>query len=521
MSFQTDVFIHATLLMARCKDDASTDMVNKLLELYAQDVKTHPEYDNNLGTAFVEILTKLKSTPVGKDGDLTRSQLILQFLTSEALNNDVVTKEVIKDIFDQVDKQGVNEETCCRFKRKVGNAITSHLFTTYIKKMYNKISACNSTSDEDKQSDYLNDITNIARTIVDHARQTAGVSTGAIERVDFSDKTSLKKALELYKEREITFKLKTGLQGLNQMLGKRGAFALGECVAFFALNHNFKSSMLLTVMRGLVRYNTPQMGGCDPDTKPLILFISLENEANRNVMWLYKHAYEQTFNKSAEGLTDDEIVDFVHEFYSQNGFHLVMERRDGNKFGFNEYTDLVETYENAGYKVFASLIDYANKMRKNLSGSKTVTKGNHNLVGELFSNLCTYHKTKGILFITAHQLNRDAQLIAADKQNVVKYFGSQHAADSIDVARELDLEIFMHLEKNSYGMRFLTMQRGKHRYVENTPEAHKYCAYRFTEYGIADDINGPPMFVRDIFAVEPEDSESGESAPSMDMDAMF
>ena len=249
------------------------------------------------------------------------------------------------------------------------------------------------------------------------------------------------------------------------MLGKRGGFALGECVSLFALNHNFKSGALLTIARGLVKYNSPHM--LPGKGIPLILFISLENEANRNLMDLYKTAYEQTLHKSSDGLSDEEIISFLQDFYTSNGWDFIMERRDGGKFGYDEYVALIESYEAQGYWVVASLMDYANKMKKgnSITGGAGSSKGNHNLVGDLFASLCTYHKTKGILFITAHQLNRNAQdLAASGKTNVVKYFGPQHVADSLDVSRELDLEIFMHLERNQYNSRFWTCSRGKHRY---------------------------------------------------------
>ena len=37
--------------------------------------------------------------------------------------------------------------------------------------------------------------------------------------------------------------------------------------------------------------------------------------------------------------------------------------------------------------------------KSTITGGAGSSKGNHNLVGDLFASLCTYHKTKGILFI--------------------------------------------------------------------------------------------------------------------------
>jgi len=45
------------------------------------------------------------------------------------------------------------------------------------------------------------------------------------------------------------------------------------------------------------------------------------------------------------------------------------------------------------------------------------------------------------------------------------------------------------------------MARGKHRYVDDTPVAHQYCAYRFHPvFGIRDDVMSAPEFVTDIYS---------------------
>lgn len=52
----------------------------------------------------------------------------------------------------------------------------------------------------------------------------------------------------------------------------------------------------------------------------------------------------------------------------------------------------------------------------------------------------------------------------------------------------VDGELFIHIEKLETES-FLTIQRGKHRKVEQTPIEHLYCVYKFTPTGIPDDLN--------------------------------
>ena len=528
---QPDIFIDAIILLTKCKDDKTIELVNSLLEIYSEEARIHPENDTLINRSFVELLNKLKKVPNSDTASVERSSLLVQFLTDPVLQQDNLVYNSIKELFNNVTTNGLDNTQSDQIKKKLSNSILINKCNKICKRMFNKLSGCLTTIDSDKQDMYLNDAINLARSIVDMTKSSDRLASGAIERVDFKDKESLQKSLNLYREREEVFGLRTGLQGFNKMLGKRGTMSLSENVCIYALNHNFKSGLLMTIARGIVKYNSPAI--LPGKGIPLVLFISLENEANRNLMWFYKYAYEQTLHKSSDGLSDEEIITFLQEFYTERGWDFIIERRDGGKFGYDEYIALIESYEAQGYWVVVSLMDYANKMKKgnNTTGGPSSNKGNHNLVGDLFASLCTYHKTKGILFITAHQLNRNAQELAnSGKTNVVKYFGPQHVADSLDVSRELDLEIAIHLERNTYGQRFLTAQRLKHRYHDDTSITDQYFAYPFVDIdglklGILDDVDGEPGFVRDIYSVPaPEGYDSNKannSSDNINMDDCF
>jgi hypothetical protein len=111
-----------------------------------------------------------------------------------------------------------------------------------------------------------------------------------------------------------------------------------------------------------------------------------------------------------------------------------------------------------------------------------------------------YIKHKGSALFTAHQLNRGAaQLATSGQTNVVKKFNMSFLSDSMDVQRECDCIIYMFLEKNHLGVPYLTMKMDKHRHVDDTPEAHKACAYRFTPIGIMDDMFTSDQSIKDIY----------------------
>ena len=504
ITLSTELFLNAAALLIKSRDEYSKELVDDLLKLYYDEVKRNPVTDTSLNRQFVQFLDQLKKLPSDETtAALEKSSLIVKFLSNPEVKRDELLIESIKELFKSVEESS-DENSIEKLQKRLNNSVLWNKINRMSKSIGSKLIACTSVMDEDKQEMYLNDAINLLRKSVELAQENGKLASGAVERILFSDKESIRKALEKYKKTSVTGVLKTGLQGLNAMLGKRGGFAKGECACIFALQHNFKSGLLLSIARGFARYNIPQ--NIPIGRKPLILFISLENEANMNMMQLYRVAYETTYQRSADGMSDEEIIAFTHEFYTKTGYEIAMERYEGRKFGFDEYVNLIESYEAAGYCIEAVLLDYANKMKKGSVG--TSDKRDDLAISELFCNLCNYNKVKGITFITAHQFNRDAMRVSIEgKNNVVKNFGSWCAAGSIGPSQEIDLEIFAHLETNHNGKKFLTVQRGKHRYVDTTPEAAKYFAYPFTPFGIGDDIEGEPQFVRDIYVSNESNSE--------------
>lgn len=503
----SEILLDAVSLLIQCRDEQSLDLINELIELYSDESKNQASMDNGLSQKFVTLLDQLKHLPNDATGDREKNTLIVKFLTDPVVKQDDLFYKAMKDIFDSAES-GDGENVVSSIKKKLINSILWNKFNKCTKRIWGKLNSCNMATDLDMQEMYLNDAINAAREIVTMTQGVDRLKKGAVERIEMSNKESIRKSLELYNAREVKGTLKTGLVGLNRMLGKRDGFALGESVCIYALLHNFKSGLLMTIARGLVCYNDPPEHFTG---KPAVVFVSLENEANKNLMWFYRVAYETSYEKSSEGLSDDAVIEFVHHYYTSKGWEFFIERWPGNKFGYDEFVSLIESYEAQGYQIAAILVDYANKMKKGSGNTKENTKQDHLAITELFENMCTYTKTKGILFITAHQLNREAMKAALNATGVnhVKNFSAAFAAGSIGASQEIDLEIFIHLEMNHLGQKFLTMQRGKHRYVDNTPETHKYCAYQFSEWGIGDDIlKDEANYVSDIYAVEEADDTS-------------
>jgi hypothetical protein len=194
--------------------------------------------------------------------------------------------------------------------------------------------------------------------------------------------------------------------------------------------------------------------------------------------------------------------------YGRNGFKLMVYRKMGDYFDYDAWVKLHTDLEESGHRIIGSMLDYITLMNagdSNENGAKKLQQ-----LGNRIGNYGNHH---GFLTITGLQLNGDAEILAASGQtNIVKRYGAAHLADCKGFKKELDFLIYLHCEINHVGVKYLTMKLDKHKYVHDTPEEYKYCAYRFTEHGIMDDVNGKCKAVYNIYADEDDDENGGEDA---------
>lgn len=312
-----------------------------------------------------------------------------------------------------------------------------------------------------------------------------------VSEIDLGNLTSVADAL--LKARQTNSSegvMRLGWQGFNRMLGAVGGFRRGDEVCFGALQHNFKSGMLLHIPRQIAMYNNPYM--LDKTKKPLLLHISLENAAEDNMMILYKWLKEnetlEHFDTRDPNIDLQDAAKYVHDKLTENGYHFKFLRFDPSNFTYAKFVSLLREYERE-YEIHCCSVDYLNMMSKDgcVGGTDSA------LIRDLFRRMRNYCNPRGITLLTAHQLSSDAkQLLRMGCENFVKEVANKgYWADSKQIDQELDLEIIINLERPGDGSTFLTAHRGKHRMPFITPEKDLYTVYKFAEVGaIPDDVNG-------------------------------
>lgn len=310
-----------------------------------------------------------------------------------------------------------------------------------------------------------------------------------VHQISLMDVDKMSEQLELAQtELSPVGALKPGIHALGDMLGNAKGFRRGEFVTLYALQHNFKSGLLMTLFKQICLLNKPVLR--DEKKKPMVLFISYENEVNQNIGWLYISLKENDTGEAASisDVSAEEASRYVSERLSVMGWHPEMLRIDPSDFSFQDLFDLIADYEDQGYEIGALLIDYLNKMTK--YGCDEGPAGHS--IRDLFRRVRNFTSKRGITCITPHQLSTEAK--ALKRQGVDNFLeeivGKGYSDGCRTIDQEVDLEIYIDIE--TVGERsYLNFHRGKHRKMELTPaKYHKFVLPFYDVGAIRDDING-------------------------------
>jgi len=481
MNITSDLFLDCIVLLIHDNGEKHKRIVSELIALYETETRgRHASLEkDSLISFYIRVLKGLitgKFDPSNKDE--CRHYLL-------KMRSDIAM-EKRRDLFDMLSDTFLKREEMSATKleeiaRGIQNQLVWNRMNKAARTMFGKLGDAKDMVDPQEQAKVLTDLLGgLQETLMTcTAAVQADHAGGMVDRVNFGDRESMAKALSKHKERAVTGVIKTGLQGINRML-KEGGFIQGESIVFNALSHHYKSGILQSMAMWAQLYNTPVIP--PSGKKPMILMISLENEAFQNFIWISRKVYFQETGLNSSDLTQEELIEWTHQRFNQSGYSLEVLRYLPNEFGYEEVVALTNYYEQLGYHIVMMVIDYMNNMRKGDVNARVSEAGNHLLVKGLYNKVCNYTKTKGTTLVTAHQLNRKAQELANQKKTyVVKHFNSEHLADSMDVQREVDTSFYMHIENNHEGFPFLTIRLDKRRYQEGIAEGRRLCAYPFLE----------------------------------------
>jgi hypothetical protein len=490
----SSVFLDALCLLI-ASDDKNSELMYKLAnaatQMYADAVKDNPTIKQDLTEFYVHLLKELSAEGIDLKSNAERMRIL-------ALHKDHHIFKDAPQLYEQLDtifknKEPLSTRRVNAMERHVRHSVLWYRQRQSLNKAFAKHNAVINTEDPMAQDTLLAEVLAHSKDLVTAYEVGAGNSMDdTIDSIDMSDPKSVAKALSSFQNKRHQNVLRTGLQGLNRLCGDAGGFCRGEFVVFAALSHNYKSGILKDITRWCATLNNP---GTPAGLIPTIVFISLENEVYEDLMSWYRALYIQAYKRVPENMSDKDVVDQVIELFSKKGFQVLVYRKLGEAFGYEEFCALQAKLKASGRHVIATIIDYMTLMKVNNAD----TANNAGAIQRLYSSMKNYANHTGMLIATGAQLDSSASAIAAlGGPNVIQEFSPKNLSDCKAIEKEADAMFYLHIQENHLKVPFLMIRWAKHRY--NTPPKKKVIGYRFSpSLGIMDDIDGTDMSVLNIY----------------------
>jgi len=405
---------------------------------------------------------------------------LLQRLKVNTIDNEKVFNLLYDGIASDL-PDNLNKSKCLEERRNLNEFFKQRKFEEIIKKASHTMKF-----HSDKMPPFNNFVADIATQLEQFTIRTDTKDPAIISEVDFDHIDQITNVFTAVSEEAAgTALLKSGYQGINLMLD--GGFRRGESVVIGALQHQFKTGFSLSVFKQLALYNIPQM--TDPTKKPLMIRISFEDPLSLNFQFLYQSLKSNEVGESYTPIdsSEGEMAGYVRERLQSNGYYVKFLHVNPSGWTYKDICNYIIQCEADGYEVHVCMLDYLLKLPT--TGCDQGPMGHD--IRNLYERLTNFMKARRILFITPHQLSPEAKkLVRLGSSDLVRELpGKGFYSGSSQIDQVVDLEIYIHIEQLN-GKSYLTIQRGKHRKIKQTPFEHQYCVLEFNDYGIPDDING-------------------------------
>ena len=506
----SDVYLDTLCLLIYTSDEVSRALAENVLKIFEEDVKENPIVDNPETRFWLGIIQDIVGTKIDTSKSFEVSAMMAKYRENPIAKANPDLIDTLEEIFEG--RSSVGTARIDAMKNNINNYLIFYHTEKALKKATRLLSRFPNVVNAERQKEILDNVYEYAKEAVKAHEESVAVDVEQVDFVDFTDRNSIKKVMQINRTRKESSIIKFGLQGLNRMIDDKLQGAKpGEFGCIISPSHHGKTYTLMNMARWVAMYNVPVV---KQGFKPAIVFISLENELDENVNAWFRDAYVNIFHKKPDGLTEDEMIDSVMAEYGKNGFSLLVFRRLANQFGFDEYQALIKKIQTAGYQVLASFIDYISLMKVNeiASGATRALQ-----LQQLVRDMKTFANHEQIFTMTAMQIDREgAKQLGGGNTYIVKRFSPANLADCSYAYHEFDMCIFQALEEVQDQGRYLTMKMSKHRYTVINPN-YSFCAWRFGSLGILDDLNGRDTGIQDIYDDSLSVPETDANVPVVDL----
>ena len=285
--------------------------------------------------------------------------------------------------------------------------------------------------------------------------QTFSLNTEEFEEV-------VEDALQKLKDRNRVFI--TGIQRLNTLLSP--GYLSKRLYIYLAFPGKGKSTILLKSALDIKRYNAG-VKTKDPDKRPAVLLLTLENDIPETIERLYNMAVDAD---DIRNFTAKQVKRKMREkghlrLTAEDNIDIIIKEYKNRELDTNDLYTIINDLDDEGVEVISLVLDYIKRIRpvERANDEKTELKNISNELKELA-------KYFDIPVITAQQLNRSGASVVdaalqAKKEDVTRLVGRDSIAGAWEIIENSDFCCIINPEvKSDTQELFLTFKLLKRRY---------------------------------------------------------
>lgn len=303
-----------------------------------------------------------------------------------------------------------------------------------------------------------------------------------------------------------SYKLVTGMQGLNAMLG--GGFEKGRVYSFFGLAGEGKTVTLENLMYQVWKYNKGYKTK-DPTKKPCIVYLTMENFVIEYICALYHILTRGKELKECQDANEaiEEFKKNKFEFSEEGDIEIIIKFKPVKSVDVEYMYKLTEQLAEEGFEVICFFQDYLMRMRPSL-----MTRDQYEDLGTVVNDFKRYATEVQVPVITASQLNREAARIVdegrgSNQANLISKISRNNIGDSVNIDRNLDGSIIIVPETSADNKRYMAFKLTKHRYPikPNTKISIYQPFYESSVIALVEDAYEAKAAFRENLARDPEE----------------
>ena len=412
-------------------------------------------YENN-----PELLNRIWIILKTLDGKLNQGFESNEYMSQYCLD-DVECDDYKADLIRLIPSLKITHEESKHIVKKV-NDILEYGYVVTVKELMHEILNKIDDGDFKTYQSVSEDLYVIANSIINIKRMASSLNgDNVFSLVDDVFDQVVEDAVQRLKDRNKIFI--TGIQRWNTILSP--GYLSKKLYTYLAFPGKGKSTILLKSALDIRKYN-PSIKTKDPDKRPAILFLTLENDIYETIERLYNM---QVDNDDIRNYTPKQISKKMKQngfrLTSDNNIDIIIQEYKNRELDTNDLYTKIQDLADEGIEVITLIVDYLKRLKPAERGQNEKEE-----LKNITNELKDLAKFFDIPVISAQQLNRvgasvvDAA-VQAKKEDVTRLVGRDAVAGAWEIIENSDFVCIINPEvKADTDELYLTFKLLKRRY---------------------------------------------------------